>query len=509
MKKDMWQFTGIRRKLIIYYLIITMLMGITSFYSYYNAKSVISRLKSIFTDYVYLNNLNTDVNSLETEVEKYLSTKSSDALLNYYTLYNKLQEQAINISNEKKYDPDSLMLKDIGNMIQNLLNETDAAINAKRGRISSEYIAHFTRSNVISGYIKLYINNLLNNKLQDGSLKYVSITKNMVFISYLNVLLILGSVIFNIFLAIFFTYRITRPIIELSNSAGRISKGDFDVEPLKIKTDDEVNILAEAFNKMVVSIRNYIDEIKSQAEVEKKLKEQEMQNLKMKSILKDAELKALQSQINPHFLFNTLNAAAQLAMMEGADKSSEFIENVANLFRYNLRKLDTPVTLRDEINNVKTYMYILRTRFGDRIDFDMDIDEDVLDINMPSTIIQPVVENAFVHGLEDIERGGRIKLNVRKDRDNLVFIEVIDNGTGMSKERVQSILSADSSEDLSRKHVTGIGMHNIINRLRLFYNVSDINDVIEIQSKVGYGTKVTLKIPLIRGDAGNDQVVYC
>lgn len=101
MQKDMWRFTGIRRKLIVYYLIITILMGITSFYSYYNAKLVINRLKSIFVDYIYLNNLNADVNMLETEVEKYLSTKSSDALLNYYTLYNKLQEQASAILNKK------------------------------------------------------------------------------------------------------------------------------------------------------------------------------------------------------------------------------------------------------------------------------------------------------------------------------------------------------------------------------------------------------------------------
>lgn len=78
---------------------------------------------------------------------------------------------------KKNYDQDGLMLKDIGNMIESLLNETDAAINAKRGRISSEYIAHFTRSNKISEYIKLYINNLLNSKLQEGSLKYASITK--------------------------------------------------------------------------------------------------------------------------------------------------------------------------------------------------------------------------------------------------------------------------------------------------------------------------------------------
>lgn len=502
MKKDMWRFTGIRRKLIVYYLIITILMGITSFYSYYNAKSVINRLKSIFVDYIYLNNLNTDVNMLETEVEKYLSTKSSDALLNYYTLYNKLQEQASAILNEKNYDQDGLMLKDIGNMIESLLNETDAAINAKRGRISSEYIAHFTGSNKISEYIKLYINNLLNSKLQEGSLKYASITKNMEFISYLNMFLIIGSILFNIFFAIFFTYRITKPLIDLSHLAVRVSKGDFDVRPLSIKTNDEINILAEAFNKMVVSIKNYIGEIKNQAEVEKKLKEQEMQNLKMRNILKEAELKALQSQINPHFLFNTLNAAAQLAMMEGADKSSEFIENVANLFRYNLKKLDTTVTLEDEINNVKTYMYILKTRFGDRVDFKVDVDEGVLDVEMPCTIIQPVVENAFIHGLEDIEKGGFIKLTVKKDNDK-VLIKVIDNGIGMSEEKVRAILSADN-EDLSKRHVTGIGMHNIINRLRLFYNTSAIEDVIEIDSKIGEGTKVTLKIPLMKGDKEND-----
>jgi len=508
MKNNIWNFGGIRQKLFIYYLLITVLMGITSFYSYYNAKYVIERLKSIFTDYIYLNNLNTDVSSLETEVEKYLSTKSSDALLNYYTLYNSLQEEAFNISKIKSYDQDSLMLKDIGNMIDSLLSETDAAINAKRGRISSEYIAHFTRSNNISEYIKFYINNLLNSKLQQGSAKYSVINKNMEYISYLNIILIIGSVFFNIFLAILFTYTITKPIIQLSNSAVKVSKGDFDIKPLKIRTNDEISILGEAFNKMVINIRNYISEIKNQAEIEKRLKEQEMQNLKMKSLLKDAELKALQSQINPHFLFNTLNTAAQLAMMEGAEKSSEFIENISDLFRYNLRQLDTAVTLKDEIKNVKTYMYILKTRFGDRINFSLNVDENVLDVKIPCTVIQPVVENAFIHGLEDVESGGNITLNVTKNH-NRVYIEVLDNGIGMSDDRIKAILSADNAEDLTKKHVTGIGMHNIINRLRLFYNIPEVDDVIKIESHIGTGTSVILKIPVIKGENEDAQNIYC
>lgn len=502
MYKDIFNFTGIRKRLFVYFLITTLLMSITSIYSYYNAKIVIDKLRSVFTDYVYLNSLNNDINSLETEVEKYLSAKSSESLLNYYTISNKLNSKISEIVNIKYSDNDSLMLKDIGNMITSLLSETDKAINAKRGRISSVYIDYFTRSNKISDYIKLYINNLMYEKLQQGSIKYDNITRNMIYISLFNIILIFASLIFNVFLAMVFTYRITRPIIELSSTAGKVSNGDFNVKPVKINTNDEVKILADAFNKMVVSIKNYIDEIKMQIKIENKLKEQEMQNLKMKTVLKESELKALQSQINPHFLFNTLNAASQLSMMEGADKSSDFIEKVADLFRYNLRKLDTAVTLSDEINNVKNYMYILKTRFGDKVEFETKIDESVLNVNVPCTIIQPVVENAFIHGIEDLEGKGTIKLNVRSE-NSIIFIDVTDDGVGMDTERIKKILSVDAPEDNLNKHITGIGMHNVINRLRLYYNLPDINDVIEIESTIGKGTRVSLKIPL-RGVKNHD-----
>ncbi|MCL4516429.1 MAG: sensor histidine kinase [Firmicutes bacterium] len=502
MRKELWRFTGIRRKLLIYYLIITVLMGVTSLFSYYNARSIITRLNSVFADYIYLNELYSDVNSLEIELEKYLSSRSSEALLNYYTLYNKLQEQAAKISSDLSDDQDDLMLKDIGNMIGSFLSEADAAVNAKRGRISSQYIRHFTRSNEISEYIKFYMNNLLYYKLQQGSARYQDISRNMTFISYLNLFLIAGSVIVSIFLALVFTYRITRPLIELYRAAERVSGGEFDIEPVEIKTGDEVKILAGAFNQMTVSIREYIEQIKRQAEMEKKLKEQEMQNLRMKSVLKDAELKALQSQINPHFLFNTLNAAAQLAMMEGADRSSQFIEKVAELFRYNLRRLAEPVKLEDEIKSVQAYMFILQTRFGDKLKFSSDIDEELLDTVVPCTIIQPVVENAFIHGIGDLEREGEIRLTV-KGSDGLALIEVADNGGGMDAGKIKAIQAVDNRYDLSEGHVTGIGMHNVIDRLRLFYNVDDVHDVIELRSEVDKGTRVTLKIPR-KGGKGRD-----
>ncbi len=493
--KTMYRFTGIRKQLIMYYLIIILLLGITSLFSYYNAKIVLVKLNTIITDYVYLNELNNDVNNLMVGLEEYLSTKSSEALLNYYTSYNDLQAKSMDIPREAVLELEGMMLKNVGFMIDNLLLETDNAVRAKRERISSEYIAYFTRSNEISEYIKLYINNLLNDKLQKGSFRYDALNKNMTFISYSNLVIIIGSVIFNIFLVVIFTYRLTKPIIQLSQSAERVSNGIYDIEPLQIESNDEINILTKAFDKMVVSIRNHIDEIKYQAEIEKKLQEQELQNFKMKSLLKDAELKSLQSQINPHFLFNTLNAASQLAMMEGADRSSELIEKTAELFRYNLRKLEEPVTLADEIRNVGNYMYILKTRFGNKIDFYIDVDDSLLQVKVPCTIIQPIVENAYIHGLEDLEKQGEIHLNIRKTLQHII-IEVRDNGMGMDEARVRSIIEAEDATLLHKKHVSGIGMQNVINRLKLFYNITSINDVIEIDSKVNVGTTVMLKIPL-------------
>lgn len=483
--------------MLLYYLVITLLLGLTSLASYYSAQTLISRLTNIFIDYVYLNNLYTEITALESTVERYLGSKSSEALLEYYNLNNKLQEQASQLSQLKGYDKNTLMLKDIGNMMDNLLQEADAAVNAKRGRMGGVYLVHFTESHKIAGYIKTYINELLYNKLQEGSQKYESIKGHMVLLSYLNFFLIIGLLLSSILLAIYFTYKITRPIIELSRSAERISRGDFGVEPVNIQgeTEDEVRILAEAFNRMAVSIKNYIDKIKYQAEMEKRLKEQEMQNLMMKNLLKDARLKSLQSQINPHFLFNTLNAASQLAMMEGAEKSALFIEKVADLFRYNLKRLDKPVTLRDEIRHVENYMYILKTRFGDKIDFYLDIEDSVLDLEIPCTVIQPVVENAFLHGIEKMEGPGKIALKVKK-QDGYVAIEVEDNGVGMEDHVIRSILKVELADGGREGHVSGIGMHNVINRLMLFYNVEEAQDIIEIYSQKGAGTKVILKIPL-------------
>ncbi|MEK6265074.1 MAG: histidine kinase [Clostridium sp.] len=494
MKHHIFNFFGIRKKLIKYFLITIAILGVTSIFSYNNARVILKNTNNIIIDYIYLNDLKNDVDLMMTELEKYLTTTSSENLLSYYNYYNKLKAIRNQIPVTKKYDDEHLFLKDIGNMLDELMIESDNAVQAKRGRVSSKYITHFLRAGEISGYIKLYNTKLLDIKLKSGSEKYETINKSMKIMSYVNIVVIIVAIIVNIIIAVYSTYSLTKPIEQLSHSAEKIAEGNFDIELTQTHTGDETDILASAFIKMVKNIRSYIDELREHAEVEKKLKEQEYQNLKMKTLLKEAELKFLQSQINPHFLFNTLNAASQLALIEGAEKSSLFMENIAHLFRYNLKNIEDLVPLGDELEYVKNYMQVLKIRFGSRITFYCDIDEEALDIRIPRIIIQPIVENAYIHGLQDLERNGEIHLNIKSSENN-ILIEVIDNGKGMDSNCINNIIGSYKDDVDSQKRFTGIGINNVLQRLQILYNITDNQKLIGIESKLLYGTKVTLTIP--------------
>jgi sensor histidine kinase YesM len=217
--------------------------------------------------------------------------------------------------------------------------------------------------------------------------------------------------------------------------------------------------------------------------MEGKLREEELKNLKTLTELKQSELKVLQNQINPHFLFNTLNTIARMAMFEQADETLKLIESTADLLRYNLGKINKEdVTLGDEINNVKEYIYIQNIRFADRIKFEFDIDESLLAVRAPYLVLQPLVENAIIHGIEPLEKGGCLKISVYKQEDN-VIVEIQDNGVGITQSRISQLFD---DKDESK-----IGLRNINKRIEYLYGQTDL---LKIQSEPGC-TIVTLTIP--------------
>jgi ligand-binding sensor protein/two-component sensor histidine kinase len=233
------------------------------------------------------------------------------------------------------------------------------------------------------------------------------------------------------------------------------------------------NIIQQQLNEQNVRL---MEEIKARAELEK--------------ALKDAELKALQSQINPHFLFNTLNTISRLALLEGAPQTQEVVFALAELLRASLRKIGQVATLRDEIAYIRHYLLIQETRFRDRIQAELDIDETCLESEIPLLTLQPLVENAIVHGLEPKEEGGHLVVRVQRVGDE-VCIEVADDGLGMPAEVVEEVLRLESKRS-GRSHLTGLGMSNVHKRLQYHFG-ADYHW--EVQSRLGEGTRITLFLP--------------
>ncbi len=496
----LWRRNSLKKRLILYFMVIIVIMSALNVYPYYTISVLMSRMSSTFELNVELNQLNNTLEQLNHAYENYLETKHSKNLDDYYRYSHDLGVQANAIQIDDSSMDNVLVMKDIRNMISNYLNETDAAVSARRARMVEAYIFHYEESVKIRQYIVEYIQKLNNTMFFQNTDRYNSIRKSIQLVQTLNIGVISSMFVLTIVLILWFTYRITKPIFELSKAADEITHGNFNVPKVLVTSNDEIGIMAEAFNRMTASIREYINEINEKVGLERRLQEKEMENLTIKANLREAELHALQAQINPHFLFNTLNAGAQLAMMEGADRACSFMENAAELFRYNMRNLDKPVTIGDEIRNVENYMHLLNERFADKIEFMMDREESILNLKIPCMILQPIVENAFIHGISDMEDQGRISLSARES-DGYAVISIKDNGKGMSTEKAREIMSGIKVEETETGnqhggHTNGIGLNNVQSRLKIFYSTEAI---LKIYSELGQGTEVVLHIPMEAG----------
>lgn len=486
----------IRKKMLFYFLVTIFMISFVSIYTFHTSKRFTDQVDGMFVSSIMLKEVGDNLNKVDENLSSYLMTKNSDSL-NGYIKYSQMLEEKINSINKyKQKDENSLILENISNLSTVYVEEASKAVTAKRGRDIEGYILAYKNAKEHKEYINMYIEKLNIKQIQDNTEKYQPLKKNIKKVQISNMIMVIDIIILSVFIIFNITYKMTKPIILLSHSAEEISKGNFTTKEIIVTSDDEIKIMIEAFNKMKLNIQNYINELKDKSETEGKLMEQKVNNLKMQSLLDAAELQALQSQINPHFLFNTLNAGVQLAMMEGADNTSIFLENLSSLFRYNIQKLNNKVRLEQEINNSKAYCELLKVRFGDLIKFNYDIDESIKNIELPPLIIQPLIENAYIHGLSDKESGGEIKVTTKREQKyGLIIVE--DNGVGMEYYKVQKILKKAKQKsiynDVSEGHTTGIGLINVIHRLQLFYNNYK---VVDIFSEVNKGTKIIIKINL-------------
>lgn len=280
---------------------------------------------------------------------------------------------------------------------------------------------------------------------------------------------------FLIFLGAFIISRgisnsLSRPLRQLENAMENI-ENDFAETDFRKLGSSEIASLLRKYVLMVDKIRDLMEEIK----------------VKEKT-LRDSEIRTLQSQINPHFLYNTLDTIVWLAEFGEVEKVVRVSKALGSFFRLSLHGGELNIPVRDEINHARQYLLIQKERYQEKLEYEITVDESIMDIEIPKIILQPIIENAIYHGIRHLEGNGLIKISALKNQDRLVFI-VEDNGVGFDQ-----YIMKDKEKQLD---TSGIGLSNVRERLRLLYGE---DFTFEITSKIGVGTVVRVELPLGRTD---------
>lgn len=290
--------------------------------------------------------------------------------------------------------------------------------------------------------------------------------------TYMPIALLLGILVALLPLLLIISNIVTRPLAELSDAIKKFSTGDFS-QQVKVKSDDEIGQVAGCFNRMVGDIKTLID-----------------QNYVMTIKERESELAALQAQINPHFLYNTLDFLYWTAIERDEEELGECILALSQLFRLVLNQGQSEVTVEQEIELVSRYLQIQKMRFSKRLTYEIKIEPEIKNSEIPKLIIQPFVENAIVHGFENIAGDCHLLITGKRENGYMRF-EIIDSGVGMRQEQIDALWQGDSDK-YSKQRVGRYAIKNIRERLQLRYGEEFS---MEIQSSVGNGTTVIVIVP--------------
>jgi two-component system sensor histidine kinase YesM len=273
---------------------------------------------------------------------------------------------------------------------------------------------------------------------------------------------------FALVFAYFILGRLVGPVKNLLALMRSVGAGNFDVQVV-VDTKDEFSILLHHFNRMNDRIRILIRE-----NYESKLKE------------KEAEIQALNMQMNPHFLYNTLNVMNWIAIENDQRDLSKMLVNLSKMLHYTSRKHWDSVHLFEEIEWLDSYFYIMSARFEDTFTVQYEITTELYDYTIPRMLFQPFVENAILHGFHDIEKGGRILIKGWiQESEGVRYYEITDNGRGMSQDVIEQILTGAS---------ISVGIQNTISRIRMAYGDTY---GITIRSSLNAGTSIIIGLPLL------------
>ena len=381
-----------------------------------------------------------------------------------YILFDFKEEDIFNLI--RGYNNNDIIITDKYNMVA--ANNNKYSDQLYRLKIEFRNKSGHLNINDENYYIK--INNVENSNI------YVYTITNMEFLynGFLICILFLVLTFLAIFIAmVYWSKKIalkkTESIDEILKGIKKVQEGNLETK-LIIKTKDEFEIIADAYNDMIKNLRELIEANKEEVA------------LRMKS-----EIKELEAQFNPHFLYNTLETIRVMIKLD-KEAAIKIIVKLSNLLRYGINNEINKVTLKDDIEYIKNYLEILKLRFQSRLEFNINIEEDTLNIIVPKLIFQPIIENSIKYGFDTVDK---IKIDINsKVIDEKLEITIKDNGSGINEERIEYIRRL-----LNKKHndTENIGLYNVHKRIKLLYG-KDYG--LKIESKEGIGTKIKIILPI-------------
>jgi two-component system LytT family sensor kinase len=487
----LWLSLSIKKKIVVFTGVVFLVISLSFLFDIWLAGFSIKYFEHILENNARCSNY---VDAIKTEsyyFESYIKNSSEEKLKE---LDSACENTILTISNlpfDYNSMSESLYVKtwSIQNSYQVYEEQRNLVLNMSEE--NPMYIKELYKVYDMQKYLQEYGRTLIRYMLEDGTRVYEEkkewLRKITIIVLILGLLLLLGIISF----AHLMNRAIVVPIMKLVHASKKIASNEFFVADVIVENQDEMGKLVRAFNKMKYATGQYITALEEKRKTLDLLHQEELERLELEKRFESTKFELLKSQINPHFLFNTLNVIGGMADLENAKTTEKMIKVLSSLFRYNLKTPEAEVSLSQEIKYVEDYMYLQKMRFGSRINYKISCEVNKDMIYVPPFSFQPLVENSIIHGLSIKEEGGKIFIRIWKKGESII-IAVTDTGVGMTEEKLENLrrtLHNDASG------IIGIGLGNINHRIQKMYR----NSTVEIYSKINVGTAVRLLIPERKG----------
>ena len=374
-------------------------------------------------------------------------------------------------------------------LLEELEGYLSSGLDAKASQL------YYNKVSVCGGYLSQYTMQLLKASILDAQTTYTEISELGERIALMQIVVVALCVALGCASGLMVMQLLT-PVSQMIEASRAISRSQLDTPDIPLPKQPEIGQLAESFNRMKHSMAQQVSTLQEKNEIERELHRQKTEALELQNRMERSRLQQLRSQIDPHFLFNTLNVIQQMAGTESAYRTQALIMALSHLLRYSLMSNDEQVPLSREVRIVDEYYSIYHVRFGDRVQMEWAFSDslDLTETMVPSFILQPIVENAFKHGICPKEEGGVVRIRMVPLREKgLLCIRVLDNGMGIEPEQLQQLRTALEQPAPRWEH---IGIYNVAARLRLL----DTRCRVVVRSRPGRGTAVILYLPLVENE---------